>query len=123
MQQQYKPVRGQGYTLLQIRMLDLLDSPHLGVYIDDLQKWCPIQDTCVETEQEDTIYNTEGIRDLQWTYIRTTSEWIPVFRLSPEQSRLAIEKGWVTVEPEVNNPEESRWVCWSHAPREQYSYR
>lgn len=72
------PVRGFQYSLRQIyEQLDLDDSPSLHIRIGDLKG--PIQDSHVTVEQ---MLSVPGLADTQWTYRRTTWEYIPCFEYS-----------------------------------------
>ncbi len=67
------PIRQMNYTTEQISKLDLLDSPFLMVYISGIG-WIPIQTGHLTAEQE-----VEAFADIEWKYMRTTHEWIPLF--------------------------------------------
>jgi hypothetical protein len=72
-----KPIRGNVYTTLQIYQdLDLLDNPFLRFMIDG--SIAVIQDSHVATET--LLSSVPKLAELKWQYVRTTHEWIPLFR-------------------------------------------
>lgn len=69
------PKAQQTYSLAEISVQDLDDSPALG--FNHLSIDGCIQDSHVTLEE---LLSVPGMAESRWTYIRTTHEWIPVFR-------------------------------------------
>ena len=68
-----KPTPHKTYTFEQVCNLDLLDSPCL--LVDGVS---PVQNSHFILED---LLDDEAWRNSRWVYLRTTSEWIPVFEL------------------------------------------
>ncbi|QZE60179.1 hypothetical protein pEaSNUABM35_00262 [Erwinia phage pEa_SNUABM_35] len=77
------PRRGQVYSLKEIENeLELRDSPFLR-FIP--QKVCMVGEReagiqVIQTSSVANLSDIEGWADTQWTYVRETEEWIPLFR-------------------------------------------
>lgn len=108
-----KPQRGATYTTREVLSLELLDSPHFGFCIDGRRT--VIQNSHCSDEE---LLAQPGMADVRWEYIRTTDEWIPVFRAVDDAAVLAV----VDVEPSryQYDDEGSMWVTPKGLPREQY---
>lgn len=103
------PRRGVIYTLRDIlEKLQLDDSPFL--YCDG----GVIQTSHVTNEQ---LLSVPGMAETRWEYLRTTSEWIPLF-LSVDSS------GTVPVDVEPNTDPDAKpgslWITPRGFPRKQY---
>lgn len=81
-----KPVQGRVYTFAEVCKLDLLDSPSMCMFIDlDHPTHGEIRvDTCIQTSHltEEEHLQVPGMAESKWRYIRTTSEWIPIFNFA-----------------------------------------
>lgn len=113
------PVRFQTYTTREIlNELFLRDSPTL------LIPWCgketPVQDTHV-TEHE--LEQVPGLMDLKWEYIKTTDEWIPVFKCNDVEAAMKCFDVEVTVDPYLGVHEQLYWITPKGFPQEQYYKR
>lgn len=92
--QRIYPQRGITYSLRYIlTVLYLRDSAYLGFTHEGIE--VPIQDSHCTVEQ--MLANSE-FADTNWTYVRETSEWIPVFKLARGETL----EGLVTVEAELD---------------------
>ncbi len=105
------------YTYRQIHNeLELDDSPHLGFTHKGIQ-------TVIQTSHlaEEDLLAIPGMSESLWTYVRTTSEWIPIFRAVDNEAVVAL----VDIEPSVNHYKDQLpawWVTPKGFPREQYVY-
>lgn len=84
-----QPYKGQVYTVREIQSLDLRDNAFLRFKTPEAYggHYVPMQDDGI-TEELLTV-----IGELRFEYIRTTSEWIPLFNCvsSPEEVAAAID--------------------------------
>ena len=85
------PIGLRKYTTAEVFQLELLDQPFLMVYYKE--EWHPIQTSCIDEEVV-----IKAFPDILWKYIRTTSEWIPLFYCV--ESERALEKLEVIVDYE-----------------------
>lgn len=104
------PVRNQNYTLHEIlNSLRLPDSPFL--LIDE-------QNNCIQSSHitQEELLQVPGISGTRWRYVRTTHEWIPLFRYVDDRcisnfcdiqathdgnGKWVTPKGYPRVEPEL----------------------
>lgn len=114
----FNPVPGRTYSLdYIIQCLDLRDSPYLGFTHEGHQ--AVIQHS--HCTNDDLLAN-KGLASSQWTYVRETHEWIPIFRLARDQSL----EGMVTIERALDfwtgEPDENeQWHVYpTHLPLQQY---
>lgn len=112
-----QPVRSQVYTLHTIlTQLSLQDSPILEIWVGEEKT--AIQDSHVCAVE---LLAVPGWSELRFTYLRTTDEWIPIFRIASEDEAAVLEL--VTVENEINYKGEREpdqyWVVPKAFPREQ----
>jgi hypothetical protein len=104
-----RPVSNRVYTTLEVYELDLPDSPNLLFYVKDGSYDKSVVQTSHITDEE--LLANADFGNLRWYYLRTTSEWIPVFLLcSPtteldkvvrvEPSLSPYDEGWLFAYPE-----------------------
>lgn len=108
------PVKGSIYDLAEVFDLNLLDSPSLGFSYNGRQ--CVIQDSHVTVEE---VLSVPGLAATEWRYVRTTSEWIPVFEAINDAAVIAC----LDIEPEFDPHDEDAerfWVTPKGFPRSQY---
>lgn len=114
------PVRGCAYTTKQVlETLFLKDSPSLCFFKDG-------QMSVIQTSHldEEELLSVPGMAALQWRYIRTTFEWIPVFQAVSDADVLACVDTEPSVDPYAEPVEiPSFWVTPKGFPREQYYSR
>ena len=109
-----KPIPGQHYSLEQVFQLELLDSPSLMCCIEGEPS--VIQDS--HCTSDELVASPLG--GTQWRYVRTTSEWVPLFQfVGPGQIT-----EFVTWEKDINSDGFGSWfwVCPKTLPRLQVSY-
>lgn len=111
------PKPGATYTLREIHsILKLDDSPHLGF---DHQGIRTVIQTSHVTDEE--LLAVPGLADTLWTYIRTTSEWIPSF-VAVDHKAIA---AFVDIEPMkamFHDDPPNWWVTPKGHVREQYEF-
>ena len=110
------PVKGSTYNLVEVFDLSLLDSPSLSFLYNGHQ--CVIQDSHVTVEE---VLSVPGLAATEWRYVRTTSEWIPVFEAINDDAVIAC----LDIEPEIDpyaepDARERFWVTPKGFPRSQY---
>lgn len=106
------PRRGQVYTTEEIlNTLDLRDSPSLlFIYNGRLS----VIQTSHLTDKE--LLSNPELASLEWTYIRETIEWIPVFHAVDDD---AVNRQ-VDIEQSTHEFDDSWWVTPKGFHREQY---
>lgn len=120
-----KPQRDQVYTLHQIfTTLFLRDSPHLGltVLLDGVEVTSVIQESHCDSSE---LLAVPGLAESRWTYLRTTEEWIPLFR---HAGTVDDAMKFVDVEREnasaydiaKHGPSKEAWVTPKGLPCKQY---
>lgn len=107
------PVKGSTYNLAEVFDLNLLDSPSLGFFYNGRQ--CVIQDSHVTVEE---VLSVAGLAATEWRYVRTSSEWIPIFDAVDSDAVIAC----LDIEPVYDPYEESEsfWATPKGFPRSQY---
>lgn len=109
---QNRPSRGHEYNFVEICNLDLDDDPYLGFTHEG--KRGVVQTTHVDNSD---LLEAPGFANTKWRYIRTTSEWIPVFESVDVESLLKC----VDIEPSTDiHSDPHWWVTPKGYPREQY---
>lgn len=103
-----RPVRGNVYTSKEVFGLYLLDGPFFLFWHNDEK--CVIQTSHLS---EEDLLKVPGFSELQWKYIKTTDEWIPVFEAVSDTDVL------VTVDIAPCVGEDGYWVTPKGHPREQ----
>lgn len=117
MTKRIRPKPGALYTAEQIlNDLDLDDTPHWQFHHEG--KLCVVQDAHL-TRQE--LLSVPGFAETTWTYIRTTSEWIPLFTAT---SASAV-RDCVDIEPRIDPylDDAGFWVTPKGFQRAQYYKR
>lgn len=112
------PMFGSRYTLAQIiNDLELDDSPFLMVEMED--EFIPMQTSHFLKAE---LLKVEGWSELQYYYIRTTNECIPIFHLVPEHKEkfVALCDINTTVYTGWNQTEDGYWITPKAFPRKQY---
>lgn len=113
------PVKNTAYDLRTIlTQLSLQDSPHLGIYVEGER--APIQDSHFTPEQ---LLAVPGWAELRFTYLHTTDEWIPIFRILDADKHKVLQL--VDYEQTISSSGEYEshdeyWVVPKAFPREQY---
>jgi hypothetical protein len=111
----YYPKAGQVYTLAQIENeLNLDDSPSLSFRRIDGKRG--LMQTSHLTKEE--LLSIPGMADSEWQYLRTTSEWIPLFTYVG----VADPKTLVDVEPwedDFGDQPDLLWITPKGFPRKQ----
>lgn len=88
------PECGKTYTLDQVyNELQLRDSPFLMFYRKGERE--VIQSQTVDVDTETLFKALPDIAKTKWTYIRETSEWIPLFILSSKEDHDAFFKKYL----------------------------
>jgi hypothetical protein len=112
------PITGKRYTLAQIvNDLELDDSPFLRVNMEGTQ--VPLQTSHFLKED---LLKVEGWAELEFVYVRTTSEWIPLFNLVPEHKEKFVSLCDVrtTIYTDWDVCEDGYWITPKAFPRKQY---
>lgn len=114
--QQY-PKRDNIYTLREIcEMLKLDDSPSLNFV-------CRGVDGVIQTSHvtEEQLLTVPGFAETKWRYVRTTIEWIPIFRYVDEKSidQFVDLEEWRREEWEKDRPK-YWWATPKGFPRQQF---
>lgn len=111
MSKSIRPVRSNVYSTSTIMTdLSLKDQPFLQFDIPGLSGSHVIQSA--ECSEED-LAGAPGFSDLEWTYVLTTDEWIPVFRFNGEFTEL---RKHLHIEPQLysggrySDNEDDTWV-------------
>lgn len=95
------PRIGSVYTYAQVCELDLQDSPFLMIRHEE--NYWPIQTSHVGYVNDKCgLLSIPSFADTQWEYIRTTSEWIPIFYYAGDES---IVKQLLTIEVDDGDPD------------------
>uniref|UniRef100_A0AAU7PG37 Uncharacterized protein n=1 Tax=Burkholderia phage vB_BgluM-SURPRISE13 TaxID=3159457 RepID=A0AAU7PG37_9VIRU len=112
-----RPRNGEIYTLADINSkLYLRDSPCLLFRHEG--KDVPIQDSHLEETMDKLV---DGLGETQWTYIRETEEWIPVFRAVDDAEVLKFVDIEREIDPFQKEPEKLGWHATPKGfPQQQY---
>lgn len=97
------------YTLREVLQLNLLDMPSLCINAG------VIQHSHVTDEQ---LLSVPGLADTRWYYIRTTHEWIPIFKCVDDAAVIAC----VDIRPSLSpyDSPDAKWITPKGFPRLQY---
>lgn len=108
------PRRGEEYSFEELLQLTLDDDANLSFVHEGLN--AVIQSTHI-TDAE--LLSVPGFSQTRWRYIRTTSEWIPIFHAVDSEEVLKC----VDVEPSACKFTTPHWWATPKGfPREQYVY-
>lgn len=120
------PVQGRVYTFAEVSKLDLLDSPSLCLWLsfEHPTRGNVDVDTCIQTAgvPDDGMLLVPGMSESKWRYIRTTSEWIPIFRFVGENPANLVD---VQLDSDFDSPYSndniSLWLTPKGHKRPQYN--
>lgn len=108
------PKPGSVYTAKQILLvLELKDSPHL--YFSHENRRSVLQNSHLTNEE---LLSVPGFAETQWTYLRTTDEWIPVFTAVDDDAVRECVDAEPWIDPYDRDP--GFWVTPKGFPRPQH---
>jgi hypothetical protein len=113
------PRPGSVYTLNMIlKDLTLDDTPHLNFWYNNLRS---VIQTSHTTDEELLSIPEFGLTE--WKYIRTTSEWIPIFEYASDDEASILK--FIDIEPYVDKyevePNPTYWATPKGFPRDQHT--